>query len=198
MPEDSYHLILASASPRRSQLLREMGLEFEVAAADINEQQKPGETALDYVTRMSVEKAQAIQNKRAESETERTAVLAADTIVHRQGVIFGKPSSYDNAREVWRSLSDSKHQVITSVTLLWDKHQVTDHSITEVQFSSISETQMQRYWDSGEPQDKAGAYAVQGLASAWVEKIDGSYSNVVGLPLFLVNQMLGKVNLNWL
>ena len=189
-------LVLASGSPRRKDMLTQMGLDFTVLVSDIDETRKEGELPEDYVVRLAREKAKAVQEQNALNSE--VAVLAADTIVVHGGHVYGKPIDYEHARRIWQSLSATKHQVITAVSLLVGKSMQVKVSVTDVEFAIINETQMQRYWATGEPVDKAGAYAIQGFASAWVKQIYGSYSNVVGLPLREVNQLLTSVQLNWL
>ena len=116
----------------------------------------------------------------------------------QNGRVYGKPSDYEHAKRIWQSLSGNKHEVMTSVSLLQGQSMQVKVSVTEVEFAVINESQMQRYWETKEPLDKAGAYAIQGLACAWVKSIKGSYSNVVGLPLREVNLLLSEVGLNWL
>ena len=187
-------LILASGSPRRRDMLNQMGLEFTVCVTDVDETRKEGELPEDYVVRLAREKAIAAQAKNAPQ----TAILAADTVVVHGEHVYGKPQDYQHAKRIWQSLSATKHQVITAVSLLVGKSMQVKVSVTNVEFAIINEAQMQRYWATGEPEDKAGAYAIQGFASAWVKQIHGSYSNVVGLPLREVNQLLTSVQLNWL
>jgi len=126
------------------------------------------------------------------------AILAADTIVVQGDTVFGKPENYAHAQTIWRNLSANKHQVMTAVCLLTRDKLSLKLGVTDVEFTSIRQEQMQPYWDSNEPQDKAGAYAIQGFASAWVKLIHGSYSNVVGLPLREVNELLATIDKNWL
>lgn len=198
MSQTDLQLILASSSPRRKDLLESVGLEFSVVVGDIDESLKAGELPSAYVSRMAQEKAQSAQNKIAPKEFEYAAILAADTIVCQGDEVFSKPVDYADAMRIWQCLSNAKHQVMTAVCLLSKNRLESRISTTEVEFGLISELQMQQYWDSGEPVDKAGAYAIQGLASAWVQRIHGSYSNVVGLPLYEVNELLTLVELNWL
>jgi septum formation protein len=189
-------LTLASASPRRRELLAAMGVEFNVHSADIDESRNEGEAPEDFVIRLAREKAkQAVLDIELD---EKNAVLAADTIVVLGDSVFGKPSDLDPAKRIWAALSGNKHQVMTAVCLLRDDKPQLKLSITDVEFGRITEEQMLRYWATGEPVDKAGAYAIQGFASAWVKQISGSYSNVVGLPLREVNQLLTEIDLNWL
>lgn len=187
-------LILASASPRRKELLESVGISCRVMPAEIDETVLATEQPTDYVCRMAQEKAQAVQAQLDDS----LPVLAADTIVTQGGKVFTKPEHEADAKNIWNSLSDAEHTVMTAVCLSAHGKITTRISKTLVTMQPISDQQMQRYWLSGEPQDKAGAYAIQGLASAWVASIAGSYSNVVGLPLYEVNDLLGEINLNWL
>ena len=188
-------LILASASPRRRELLDSMGVEFRVHVTDIDESRRQGEDAEDYVTRLAREKAKAAQ---IDVQNDKVAILAADTIVVQGDTIYGKPRDFAHAQQIWQSLSRAEHQVMTAVCLLVHDRLNVKLSVTEVEFCAVGAAQMQAYWESGEPKDKAGAYAIQGLASAWVKFIHGSYSNVVGLPLREVNELLSTIDKNWL
>ena len=198
-------LILASGSPRRAELLSNMGLSFSVLVTDTDESRLENEKPLDFVRRLSQDKARAAlavvkkdKGKQEKAKHESPAILAADTIVTLGDKVFGKPKDFADAQNMWRALANQQHHVITAVCLAThDKLEVV-HCLTKVHFDSISETQMLAYWNSGDPVDKAGAYAIQGLASAWVQLIDGSYSNVVGLPLYEVNQLLKTIHKNWL
>jgi len=190
------NVILASGSPRRRDMLQQMGVKFEVCVTDADESRKDNELPEDFVARLERDKARAAQSQNKFNEN--VAILAADTIVVQGERVYGKPSDYDHAKRIWRALSGTKHQVITAVSLLVGDSIQVKVSVTDVEFVVINESQMQRYWQTGEPLDKAGAYAIQGCASAWVKKIQGSYSNVVGLPLREVNQLLGSIGLNWL
>lgn len=188
-------LVLASASPRRRELLTGMGVDFDVRVADIDESRLEDELAEDYVIRLAREKAHKISTQIADKNA---SILAADTIVVQGERVFGKPSDEEHARRIWQVLSGNKHQVMTAVCLLNEGKNQIKLSSTDVEFGRITEEQMKRYWSTGEPFDKAGAYAIQGFASAWVKQINGSYSNVVGLPLREVNQLLAEIGLNWL
>jgi len=188
-------LILASASPRRRELLTSMGLTFSVLVTDTDESRQDGEPAMDFVSRLAQEKAQVARHTIAPEEA---AILAADTIVVQGETVFGKPLNFEDAQRMWQALSNTQHQVMTAVCLLVHDKLELINCLTNVHFDAISEAQMRAYWDSGEPVDKAGAYAIQGLASAWVKLINGSYSNVVGLPLHEVNQLLKTIHKNWL
>jgi len=188
-------LILASASPRRRELLKSMGLTFSVLVTDTDESRQDGEPAMDFVSRLAQEKAQIARYTIAPEEA---VILAADTIVVQGETVFGKPLNFEDAQRMWQALSNTQHQVMTAVCLLVHDKLELINCLTNVHFDAISEAQMRAYWDSGEPVDKAGAYAIQGLASAWVKLINGSYSNVVGLPLHEVNQLLKTIHKNWL
>ena len=195
---DNVSLVLASASPRRKALLKSVGVNFEVLVADIDESVHPEEAPRNYVTRLAQEKASAAQRSLTLSGGSTKAILAADTIVSQGLKIFGKPQSEADARAIWRRLSGTKHQVISAICLqVGEKTQLRVVG-TQVHFSKISDAQMTHYWNTGEPADKAGAYAIQGYASAWVQEIYGSHSNVVGLPLFEVNELLTTIDHNWL
>lgn len=188
-------LILASGSPRRSEMLTQMGVNFTVQIPAIDETRRADELAEDYVTRLAREKARAVAATQVDATV---AILAADTIVVQGERIFGKPRDFAHAQQIWHSLSAAKHQVMTAVCLLVHDRLNVKLGLTEVEFATITERQMQAYWSSNEPQDKAGAYAIQGFASAWVKVIHGSYSNVVGLPLREVNELLSTIEMNWL
>lgn len=178
-------VLLASASPRRQELLREARIEFLVKPANILEIREPGEPPRAFAERMAREKALAVWAK------ERSAlVLGADTIVVVDNVVLGKPQDGDEAARMLRLLSTRKHQVITGVALLGNDFEDVRSESTDVYFSEMNEENIREYVASGEPMDKAGAYAIQGGAARWISKIEGDYSNVVGLPVALVRQML--------
>jgi septum formation protein len=185
-PPEKPTLILASASPRRQELLREAGIEFMVDAANINEDQRPGELPLEYASRLASEKAQAVARRHPQS-----FVLGADTIVVLDGEILGKPRDTADATRMLHLLSGRSHHVTTAVCLMAPTQDVVVRTCTtQVHFRELTEDEMQRYVAGGEPMDKAGAYAIQGGASRWADRIEGEYSNVVGLPLSLVTDML--------
>ncbi len=176
-------LVLASGSPRRAELLAAAGIEFVVRVSQIDETPRDGEVPLGYALRMAAEKASA-----APSADE--IVLAADTIVVVDGEIMGKPRDAADAVRMLRALSGRGHEVITGVCLRGRGRTVLDSASTRVWFATMSEAEIAWYVESGEPMDKAGAYGIQGLASRFVERIDGPYSNVVGLPVALVYRLL--------
>ena len=182
-------LVLASASPRRQELLRNAGIAFEVQPADIAEDPLSGETAQACVERLAREKALAIAAQRP-SDT----VLGADTVVTIDGQILGKPDDDADAARMLRLLSGRTHQVITGVCLVAGGRCKVASETTSVTMCEISEKEVADYVATSEPMDKAGAYAIQGIASRWIPRIEGDYSNVVGLPVALVYRMLSELS----
>lgn len=173
-------LVLASQSPRRAELLRQIGLHFIVAPADIVETVQAGEAAADYAQRIALEKARAGWQRSAQN----LPVLGADTDVVLDGCILGKPKNRDDALAMLVSLSDREHEVYSAVAIVHDACEVVTLSVTRVHFGVISPSQAAAYWDCGEPADKAGGYGIQGFGAVFVREIQGSYSGVVGLPLY--------------
>jgi septum formation protein len=184
-------LILASASPRRAELLRAAGINFTVRAADIDETIQPGESPHDYVLRLSREKALAVAR-----DDELT--LGADTTVVINGEIAGKPVDNDDARRMLRALSGQWHEVLTGVTLARAVRILSNLASTRVKFAEMSDAEVDWYVATGEPMDKAGAYAIQGHAALFVERIEGSYSNVVGLPVQMVYRLAAEMGVELL
>ena len=181
-------IVLASASPRRAELLRAAGIAFDVVPANVDESIIGGEIPGEYVTRLADAKARAVYS----TVGDRT-VLAADTAVVIDAHILGKPVDAADARRMLTLLSGRTHDVLTAVSVIRaHRSPVTRVDRTAVQFAPLTEDEIDWYVASGEPMDKAGAYAVQGLASRFVTRIDGSYSNVVGLPIALVCEMLKR------
>ena len=188
-------LILASASPRRQELLRDAGIEIEVHPAHVNEDQRPGEAPQDYALRLAQEKAQAIARR-----FPNRFVLGADTIVVIDGEVLGKPNDAADAARMLRRLSGREHAVTTAVSLVLPDSRTQPQSLTKtmttkVFFRMLSEDEIQRYVATGEPMDKAGAYAIQGGAAQFADRIEGDYSNVVGLPIPLVLELLRESGL---
>jgi septum formation protein len=179
-------LVLASQSPRRSDILRQAGIPFTVRVADVDESVLPGESPGAYVRRLAEAKARAVR------ATPEETVLGADTTVVIDGEILAKPIDAADARRMLSLLSGRRHEVLTGVCLLRDGAAVCDCATTEVVFAPLSEREISEYVASGEPMDKAGAYAIQGLASKFVERIDGDYFNVMGLPVALVYRRLQR------
>jgi septum formation protein len=179
-------LILASSSPRRQELLREAGILFEVHPAHVPEERIAGESPLRYACRLAREKAEAVAGS-----FPRGYVLGADTIVIVDDEVLEKPRDAQDAARMLRLLSGRRHQVVTAVSLVRPEgHSETCTSTTQVYFREVAEEEIRLYISSGEPMDKAGAYAIQGGAAQWIQRIEGDYSNVVGLPLSLVKEML--------
>lgn len=183
-------LVLASASPRRQELLRNAGIPFEVQSADIPEDPLPGEGARECAERLAREKALAIAEKRPTD-----IVLGADTVVVIGGQILGKPTDAADAARMLRILSGRQHAVITGICLVVGGQWSVASETTLVTMSAIDDAEIASYIACGEPMDKAGAYAIQGIASRWIPSIDGDYSNVVGLPVALVDRMLREKGL---
>ncbi|MGB8131463.1 MAG: nucleoside triphosphate pyrophosphatase [Candidatus Angelobacter sp.] len=184
-------LILASSSPRRQELLREIGIPFQVHAANINEDQIVGEAPIAYALRLARQKAQTVAAHYPQSY-----VLGADTIVVLKAEVLGKPKDQADAARMLRLLSGREHEVTTAVSLVAAGTLVqTRASTTRVFFREINEAEIQQYVAGGEPMDKAGSYAIQGGASRWTDRIEGEFSNVVGLPLSLVTEMLRTTGL---
>lgn len=185
-------IILASGSPRRQSYLKDMGIEFDIVKADVDEAVKPSEPPLAYVSRISKEKAVSVM----ENHPERW-VLAADTIVYVGDVILGKPKDREDALKSLLILRGKSHYVATSFSLgCRDKNNLHEETvITEVTFGEFDEKTAQKYVDTGEPDDKAGSYGIQGLGASLVSGVKGSYSNVVGLPLWEVLVVLKRHNI---
>tara|TARA_R110002167_G_scaffold191805_1_gene394184 strand:+ start:243 stop:851 length:609 start_codon:yes stop_codon:yes gene_type:complete len=193
-------LVLASASPRRKELLSLLVKEFEVLPADIDETPMYQENAEDYVVRMAIEKASAAALKyRQQADFDMSAIfIASDTSVVIDGRILGKPASLEDSLSMLRLLSGRSHKVITSLCFsnLQHEHIATKLVVSDVLFRGISNVEIEQYWKTGEPQDKAGSYAVQGLGAVFVRSISGSYSAVVGLPLYETAQLLAQFGIH--
>jgi septum formation protein len=192
-------LVLASASPRRRELLAQVGYKFEVRPAHIPEDPLPGEDPIVYVTRLAREKAEAVYRELAMAQemgrgVDRAAqslvVLGADTTVTLDGMILGKPEDAADAARILRLLSGRTHRVITGVALATNNGVDVATEATAVRFLTLSDGEIEAYIATGEPMDKAGAYGIQGGAARWIPRIEGCYFNVMGLPLALVCSML--------
>jgi septum formation protein len=193
-------LILASASPRRRELLAQVGYQFEVRPAHILEDPLPGEDPIVYVTRLAREKAEAVfrevaaENRSSEKVRldgkSSIAVLGADTTVTLDDAILGKPEDAADAARILRLLSGRSHRVITGVALVTADRTEVAAEVTAVRFLTLSDEEIAAYIATGEPMDKAGAYGIQGRAARWIPRIEGCYFNVMGLPLALVCSML--------
>jgi septum formation protein len=193
-------LVLASASPRRRELLTQAGFSFQVHPAHIPEEPHPGEDPIAYVTRLAREKAQAVFNELTAisaaaqenpgQDGESLAVLGADTTVTLDNHILGKPADAADAARMLRLLSGRTHQVITGVAVVTASSAEAAAEVTAVRFLTLSDEEIAAYILTGEPMDKAGAYAIQGRAARWIPRIEGCYFNVVGLPIALVASLL--------
>jgi septum formation protein len=188
----SMRLILASASPRREELLRLAGFTFEVVPADVDERVLPGEAPAEYVRRLAAAKSAAVTGQMAAAAGDVT-VLGADTAVVVDGLILGKPRDNGDAASMLRRLAGRSHEVMTGVSIRDGRVEVGAVVVTSVTFSPLSENEIAAYVASGEGGDKAGAYAIQGLASRFIPSIEGSYSNVVGLPVALVAELVSRL-----
>ena len=186
-----YRLHLASASPRRREILQALGLVFTAAAEDVDESRFEGEDPEFMAIRLATTKAQAA----ASNDRHDNVILAADTVVTLDDTVFGKPESRDDAVMMLESLSGKEHSVLTGVAVLCQGVVRTTVSRTSVRFREISPDEAAHYWQSGEPCDKAGAYAIQGKGGIFVEAISGSYSGVVGLPIFETARLLGEAGI---
>lgn len=192
MPSSSNPLIyLASASPRRSALLTQIGVAHRIMPVDLDETRQVPESPADYVVRLACAKAEALW--RGLAERERLPVLGADTTVALDDTILGKPANRAEGLAMLRRLSGRTHHVYTGVALRHAHGIDSKLSVSEVTFRTLSATEIEAYWSTGEPADKAGGYAVQGRAAVFIERIGGSYSGIVGLPLFETAELLARV-----
>jgi septum formation protein len=176
---------LASVSPRRQELLAQIGVPHKVVGAHIDESARPGEAPRDYVTRMARQKALAIHDR-----GEILPVLAADTTVVLEDVIYGKPRDRDDAMAMLQRLSGRTHEVLTAVAVVSGPEVGLRLSVSAVRFRRLTLEECSAYWETGESRDKAGGYAVQGAAAVFIESLSGSYSGVMGLPLFETAELL--------
>lgn len=184
-------ILLASASPRRAELLRQLGVVFEQCPVDLDESVLPGESALDYVKRLAQAKAERALVMRSQQGP--CLVLGSDTSVVLDDVIFGKPATEEEAVGMLQALSGRVHQVLTGIALVSQQQEpLVEAVVTNVWFRPIEPEEMRAYWRTGEPCDKAGGYAIQGKGAVFVQRIEGSYSGVMGLPLFETAAMLRR------
>jgi len=195
MSDKEPRIILASSSPRRADLLRSIGVEFEIVPSQVQERPHTGEAPADYITRLARAKVISIARKR-----EQGLVIGADTIVVLDGKILGKPVDEADAARMLRSLSGRWHAVMTGVALydVATRQEVADYDKTLVRFGQMNEPEIDWYVKSGEPMDKAGAYGIQGLAGLFIEEIAGNYFNVVGLPLPLVYRLARRLGYSFI
>jgi septum formation protein len=184
-------ILLASASPRRSELLRQVGIAHEVRPVDVDEAERPGEAPAAYVLRLAEAKAAALWRRLGPDE--RRPVLAADTTVALDGEIFGKPADLTQARRMLGRLSGRTHEVHTAVALLHAGGAAARVCSSSVSLRRLTPVEIDWYWRTGEPVDKAGGYAVQGRAAAFISHIAGSYSGIMGLPLYETCELLAPL-----
>lgn len=182
-------IYLASASPRRSALLTQIGVTHHVRPVDIDESHRPGESPGDYVVRLARTKADTLWNRLPAAE--RQPVLGSDTTVALDQDILGKPAGRDEGLAMLKRLGGRTHQVYTGVALRAEAGVESRLSVSEVTFRALSDAEVEAYWSTGEPADKAGGYAIQGRAAVFIERIAGSYSGIMGLPLFETAALLG-------
>jgi septum formation protein len=183
-------LYLASASPRRRELLRQIGISFEPRSVSVDESRRPREPARDYVLRLARAKAETVWEQLARDD--RGPVLAADTAVVLEDRILGKPEDRSEALAMLGQLSARTHEVMTAVVLRSARGLDSRLNVSRVTFREVRPDEAERYWATGEPRDKAGGYAIQGYAAVFIEALEGSYSGVVGLPLFETAELLAK------
>ncbi len=185
-------VVLASASPRRTALLKQMNIAHTIHPADIDESPRLNETPQALVTRLAAEKAQAVkaQLEAQYSMTADTVILASDTLIAFEGQSVGKPIDKADSKKILRMLSGKQHEVLTAISALSDSRQQTQVITTAVTFAALTDEQIDAYWETGEPADKAGSYAIQGIGGEFVVSINGSASAVIGLPLYETRQLL--------
>lgn len=180
-------VVLASASPRRRELLQQIAVSFEVCTVDVDESMLPDESISQLLVRLSRQKALAGLEKFPEA-----VVIGSDTMVVVDGLACGKPQDRDHGLHMLKSLSGNTHQVMTGVAVVSAEREDVLIQCSTVRFNTLSEAEIVAYWDTGEPLDKAGGYAIQGLAAQFIESIEGSYSGIMGLPLFETAQLLKR------
>ena len=182
-------IILASASPRRAELLDQVGISYEIQSVDINEDPMLNESAVDLVQRLAVEKSQAIKNADK-------PVVGSDTLGLIGDQLLVKPTDVAHSIKMLSAMSGNWHEILTAVAITYKDYTTVLLNRNRVLFRKISQDEMIRYWETGEPQDKAGSYAVQGIAAMFIERIEGSYSGIMGLPLFETMQLLNDLGIS--
>ena len=182
-------IILASASPRRAELLDQMGVTYTIQAVDIDESHFEGETPEALVQRLAIEKSQAVSAQDANHKP----VLGSDTLGVLNGELLVKPRDFEHAKQMLSSMSGNWHEILSAVALSYKGKTEIRLNRNKVLFRQLSNAEIEKYWQTEEPQDKAGAYAVQGLAAAFIERIEGSYSGIMGLPIFETADLLEQL-----
>ena len=190
-------IYLASASPRRQELLQQLGIEFEVLPSNIHEERQPGETPQDYVQRVARDKARHVARLVAERRMPVRPVLGADTEVVLGTEIFGKPRNPEHAAQMLSRLAGRPHTVLTALSLHTPAGETSALSESRVTFGPLTEPEIARYVATGEADGKAGAYAIQGRAAGFIARLEGSYSGVMGLPLYELHDVLKKAGVEW-
>jgi len=186
-------IYLASASPRRQELLRQLGIVFEVLPSNILEVQERGESPEAYVRRVAADKARFVENLIRERGLSAHPVLGADTEVVLDGEIFGKPRDRDHGIEMLQRLAGHTHEVLSTVCMMHSGKEHAALSRSRVTFTPLTQAEICQYWETGEPLGKAGAYAIQGKAAAFITRLEGSYSGVMGLPLHELSEVMKKI-----
>jgi len=182
-------IILASASPRRAELLNQVGITYDIQSVDIDESVKPNESAEDLVQRLAIEKSQAVT-------TADKPVLGSDTLGLINDHILVKPTDLEHSIKMLSVMSGNWHEILSAVAISYNGNTHVKLNRNRVLFREISQDEMIRYWKTGEPQDKAGSYAVQGIAAMFIQRIEGSYSGIMGLPLFETMQLLNDLGIS--
>ncbi len=196
----SQKIILASASPRRRELLDQIGVRYHVMPVDIDESAHPKELAEVLVQRLAQEKAEAAWQLQEEGggadngADKNTLVLGADTLGVLEGQLLVKPTDYEHAYQMLSSMSGSSHKILSAVAIRHQSGCEVILNVNKVYFKTLTDKEIKDYWQSGEPQGKAGAYAIQGVGAVFIKRIEGSYSGVMGLPLYETQQLLNRVN----
>lgn len=200
-------IILASASPRRRELLEQIGIRFLVQTADVDETPLTGETPGALVERLAIMKAEAVWKRQKDGSVGASnagdnclhgkllPVLGSDTLGVLNGILLVKPVDFADAQQMLRKMSGQQHEILTAVALVTESGTKVATNRNVVKFRSVSDAEILAYWESGEPQDKAGAYAIQGLGAVFIERLEGSYSGVMGLPLFETAQLLNAAGI---
>ena len=185
-------VVLASASPRRTALLKQMNIAHTIHPADIDESPRPNETPQALVERLAAEKAQTVKTEleALRSMTADTVILASDTLIAFDGESVGKPIDKADSKRILSMLAGKQHEVLTAISALSNSRQQTQVITTSVTFAALTDEQIDAYWDTGDPADKAGSYAIQGIGGEFVVSINGSASAVIGLPLYETRQLL--------
>ncbi len=186
-------LILASASPRRRELLDQIGVRYHVMSVDLDESVLPDESAETLVKRLAQEKAEAVWQKQLALSDKCLPVLGADTLGVLGSQFLVKPRNYEHAYQMLSAMSGNSHQILTAVAIRHQQGCEVCLNVNTVYFKALTDKEISEYWESGEPKDKAGAYAIQGYGAVFIKRIEGSYSGVMGLPLYETQELLTRI-----